>query len=97
MKEILPAQLKSRLLEAKKPFLLDVRQPEEFAENHIEGAVLIPLGQLPARHGELDKSAEIVVNCKSGGRSAQAVAFLESQGFINVSNLVGGLSQWLQV
>jgi rhodanese-related sulfurtransferase len=94
MKEITVAELKKRLAAPNRPFLLDVRQPEEYAQSRIEGSKLIPLGELPQRLGELNKSDEIVINCKAGGRSAKACAFLESQGFENVTNLIGGNDQW---
>ena len=58
--------------------------------------MLIPLGELPRRLGELDPAAEIVVHCKSGGRSARAVALLREKGFDRASNLTGGILQWLR-
>ena len=94
MKEITVSELKKRLAAPQRPFLLDVRQPAEFAESHIDGAVLIPLNELGKRIGELDANAEIVVNCKAGGRSARACEYLESQGFRDVTNLLGGNDQW---
>lgn len=94
MKEITVQDLKARLDRKDPLVLLDVRQPEEFAASHLEGARLIPLNELPTRLGELDKNAEIVVNCKGGGRSARACDFLSSQGFANVHNLVGGNDRW---
>ena len=94
MIEISPAELRQRLARKDRIFLLDVRQPDEFAAGHIEGAVLIPLGELPQRVGELRKDDDIVVNCKAGGRSAKAVAFLEAQGFKKVANLTGGFLRW---
>lgn len=95
MKEMTVSELKRRVEGKSAPFVLDVRQPEEFNEASIDGAVLIPLGQLETRLGELDKNAEIVVHCKSGGRSTRAVQFLESRGFANVANLTGGITSWL--
>ena len=74
--------------------LIDVREIEEYERANINKAVLIPLGQLEDRVFELDKDREIVVHCKMGGRSAQAVAFLQSQGFKSVHNLVGGILRW---
>jgi rhodanese-related sulfurtransferase len=94
MKEISVEELSARLDKKDPLVLVDVRQPDEFAESHIAGARLIPLGELPERVGELDKAAEIVVNCRGGARSARAVQFLMSQGFTNVSNLVGGNDRW---
>jgi adenylyltransferase/sulfurtransferase len=79
------------------PFtLVDVREPNENALNHIEGSILIPLGQLPDRLGELDKSGKIVVHCQSGMRSSKATAILLNDGFQDVSNLKGGIAEWLR-
>ncbi len=73
-------------------FLLDVREPHEFKIAEI-GGHLIPLGDLQNRVGELDKSREIVVHCKSGGRSQKAAEFLQQAGF-KVKNLAGGITAW---
>jgi adenylyltransferase/sulfurtransferase len=77
-------------------FILDVRNPEEFQIARIPGSVLIPLAELPARFGELDKDREMVVHCKSGMRSAKAVRFLREQGFRKIKNLKGGILAWAQ-
>ncbi|MCW5981449.1 MAG: FAD-dependent oxidoreductase [Bryobacteraceae bacterium] len=71
-------------------FLLDVRAPEEYARDHIEGAVNIPLTQLRERYGELPRDREIWINCALGQRSYYAVRFLAQKGY-NVKNLPGGL------
>ncbi len=76
-------------------FLLDVRDPEEFAAANL-GGHLIPLKDLPDRIGELDKQKHIVVHCQAGGRSSRATEFLLSQGFTQVCNLTGGLNAWLR-
>jgi adenylyltransferase/sulfurtransferase len=94
MQEITVQELKTRLARKDPLVLIDVRQPEEFAQSHIDGAKLIPLAELPGRVGELDKQAEIVVNCRTGGRSARACELLMSQGFKRVYNLVGGNERW---
>jgi rhodanese-related sulfurtransferase len=75
---------------------LDVRQPEEFAAYHIAGAHLLPLDELPGRLGELDRNADILVICARGGRSAAAQALLHEEGFPKVTNLVGGMTAWLE-
>ena len=72
---------------------LDVREPDEWQAGHIEGAVHIPLADLPARAGELSPDADIVVVCRSGGRSARAVGWLNQNGF-DVLNLDGGMGAW---
>lgn len=79
---------------AKKPVLLDVREPQEVAQGKIEGAIAIPLGELPARVAELPKNKDIVVYCRSGRRSAKAVSFLLENGFKHVKNLEGGMIGW---
>jgi adenylyltransferase/sulfurtransferase len=76
-------------------FVLDVREPQEFQICSIAGATLIPLGEVPRRVGELDQTREIVVQCKSGIRSAKAAEFLRSSGFTNVKNLTGGILAWI--
>jgi len=73
--------------------LLDVRTPEEWARYHIQGALLIPLHELPARVDELDKRREWIVLCKAGVRSAYACAYLRQLGF-RVRNLQGGILAW---
>jgi adenylyltransferase/sulfurtransferase len=73
-------------------FLLDVREPHEFKIAEI-GGYLVPLGDLQKRVGELDKSRDIVVQCKSGGRSQKAAEFLRQAGF-KVKNLAGGILAW---
>jgi rhodanese-related sulfurtransferase len=75
-------------------FILDVRQPEEWNENHIPGAMLIPLGELASRVDELPKEQEIVVVCRSGNRSAQGRDILLSAGFAEVTSMAGGINQW---
>ena len=73
---------------------MDVREPHEYQIASIPQARLIPLGELGRRSGELDLDDEIVVHCKSGGRSAKAVEFLRQQGFKDVSNMRGGILAW---
>lgn len=76
--------------------LVDVREPNEWAEGHIHGAVLIPLGELPVRMRELDPAKPVVVVCRSGNRSGRATQFLMQQGFQDVKNLAGGMLAWVQ-
>jgi sulfur dioxygenase len=76
--------------------ILDVREEDEFTGplGHIEGAVLIPLGQLAARVAELDRDRPIVAVCRAGSRSAQATAILQQAGFNDIANLNGGMLRW---
>ena len=87
-------ELKLRLDQGEKVFVLDVRNPPEFAICRIAGSTPLPLPELPQRFRELDPAVEIVVHCKSGMRSAKAVAFLREQGFTKVRNLQGGILEW---
>ncbi len=76
--------------------ILDVREPDEFTGplGHIEGAILIPLGQLAERAAELSRDRPIVAVCRAGSRSAQALAILQKSGFTDVANLTGGMLRW---
>ena len=87
--EITPVELKKKLDAGETPFILDVREPNEYQINRIAGSTLIPLGELPRRYQELPRDREIVAQCKMGGRSAKAMEFLKSVGFTNVKNLQG--------
>jgi adenylyltransferase/sulfurtransferase len=90
-----PRELKERLDRGEPIVVVDVREPQEYQINRIPGSRLIPLGELPQRYEELDPQAAIVCQCKSGMRSAKAVAFLRSIGFKNVRNLAGGILGWI--
>jgi sulfur dioxygenase len=76
--------------------VLDVRESEEFNGpfGHIPGAQALPLGELAARHGELQHDRPVVAVCRSGARSARAVALLQQAGFRDVANLAGGMLRW---
>lgn len=79
---------------AKPPVLVDVREPHEADFCAIDGAILIPLGQLANRIDELPKGQPLVIHCHHGRRSAQATAYLLQQGFTDVRNLEGGIDAW---
>lgn len=91
--QITPIELKRRQDAGENVFVLDVREPHEYQIVNI-GAPLIPLGDLPNRLGELDPNREIVVHCKTGGRSQRAAELLQKSGFKNVVNLAGGITAW---
>jgi rhodanese-related sulfurtransferase len=78
--------------------LLDVREPAEYAAIHAPNAKLIPLGEVGSRLNELEayKNKPIAVMCRSGRRSAKAVALLQEAGFTQVSNVQGGIQAWEQ-
>jgi len=87
-------ELAARLKNGGNLRLIDVREPHELQISRIEGAELIPLGQLAARLSELDSAQEMVVFCKSGSRSARALELLVGAGFRKVKNLKGGINAW---
>ncbi len=93
---ITPLELKAKFDRGERPFLLDVRNPEEIAICRIAGSTVIPLPELPDRLGELDPSTPMVVHCKSGARSAKAIELLRGAGFSRLSNLTGGILGWIK-
>jgi sulfur-carrier protein adenylyltransferase/sulfurtransferase len=93
--EITPVELKAKLDAGETPFILDVREPNEYQINKIPGSTLIPLGELPRRYQELPKDRQIVAHCKMGGRSAKAQDYLKTVGFTDVLNLKGGILEWI--
>jgi len=88
-------ELKTRLDRGDAPVIIDVREPHEHAINRIPGSILIPVAQLPQRLSEFDPQQEIVVHCKSGGRSRRSVALMREKGFTNARNLTGGVTAWV--
>ena len=78
------------------PVLLDVREPWELEKCAIAGVVPIPMNSIPARMQELDPDVPVVCICHHGARSLQVAAFLERQGFTDVTNLTGGVHAWAQ-
>jgi sulfur-carrier protein adenylyltransferase/sulfurtransferase len=92
--EITPRELKAKQDRGDQFTLIDVREPAEYAIARIPGATLIPMGSLPSHLNNLDPDDEIILQCRSGVRSAQALVFLQQQGFTNVKNLRGGILAW---
>jgi rhodanese-related sulfurtransferase len=74
--------------------LLDVREHDELAVASVDGAVHIPMREIPARIADLDIGKPLVVMCHSGGRSRRVAEFLQANGFSNVFNLKGGIDAW---
>ena len=93
--DIMVDELQERIEAGEEMLLIDVREPHEHEEFNI-GGQLIPLGTLPARLHEFIKcrDLEVVVYCRSGGRSGMAKQILQQNGFSNVRNLVGGMLEW---
>jgi adenylyltransferase/sulfurtransferase len=89
---VTPAGMREEL--ARGAQLVDVRTREEWSSGRIDGAVLIPLGELETRMGELDRARTVVVYCASGSRSARAAEALTKAGFQGVVNLAGGIAAW---
>jgi adenylyltransferase/sulfurtransferase len=87
-------ELKAKQDRAEKFVLLDVREPFEYDICRIPGSKLIPLGQLPSRMSELDSADEIILQCKSGARSARALRLLQEAGFSKLANVEGGIVAW---
>jgi molybdopterin/thiamine biosynthesis adenylyltransferase/rhodanese-related sulfurtransferase len=92
--EITAVELQNKLENGERPVLLDVREPHEWDIAHLEGARLIPQGDLPARMHELDSADEIVLYCRSGERSGRALNLLRDAGFLKLKNLQGGINAW---
>jgi rhodanese-related sulfurtransferase len=93
-KSITPGELKGKLERGEKPVLLDVREPWEFALARIEGSRLVPMNEILDRLPELDASAETVVVCHHGTRSAFVTQALDRYGFEAAYNLEGGLDAY---
>ena len=74
--------------------LIDVREQVEYDEARIPGSVLIPVGQLPGRLGEVPTDRDVYVHCRMGGRSARAVDYLRAFGRPNAYNVTGGIEAW---
>ena len=76
--------------------IIDVRENSEFTGSlgHVRGAQLVPLGELQARASEIARDKPVVVVCRSGARSAQALVLLQKAGFSEVANLAGGMLRW---
>lgn len=95
MKEISVSELKSKIDEKSDFQLIDVRETHEYDFSNI-GAENIPMGEVPARAGELKEDVPLIVMCRSGKRSAGVVVALERMGFENVYNLTGGILAWAE-
>lgn len=91
-KAISIAELKT-LLDTEKINLIDVRETDEFAAGHVPGAINLPLSQLGSRYTELSTDKPYHIICQAGGRSAQACAFLENEGY-DTTNILGGTGAW---
>jgi rhodanese-related sulfurtransferase len=92
--EILPRELKKRLDSGEKVLLVDVREPHEHAVCQIEGAVLIPMGSIPANLQKLDTDDDVICFCHHGMRSMDVANWLRAQGVKSAKSLAGGIDRW---
>ena len=94
IKEITVAELKNKFDNNDDFMLLDVRNIQEFLFSKINGSIHIPMNEIMSRINELDSNKEIIIQCKSGKRSARVCEYLMTQNFNNVKNLTGGIIAW---
>jgi len=94
VREYAPAEVAAQLKAPSPPLLLDVREAWELEIARLPEALHIPMAQVPARLSELDRRRDVVVMCRSGGRSLNVARFLDAQGFPSVANLTGGILAW---
>ena len=94
IKEITVAKLKNKFDNNDDFMLLDVRNIQEVLYSKIENSVHIPMNEIVNRMNELDPNKEIIIQCKSGKRSARVCEYLMTQNFNNVKNLTGGIIAW---
>ena len=91
-----PAQVRGLIALGGKITIVDVRRPDETAQGTIAGAILMPLDSLPNTYSSLPKKGKLIVYCRSGHRSAQAVQFLLDHGYKNAVGMNGGYLAWTQ-
>jgi len=94
VRELTPTEYQQGAAGSARTLLLDVREAWELEVASLPAAVHIPMGEVPGRLAELDRERDIVVMCRSGGRSLNVARFLESQGYASVANLTGGILAW---
>ena len=94
--QITVEELSDKIGKGREVVLLDVREPMEWEIAHLDGSILMPVAQVPARMNELNTADEIVVYCKMGDRSRRITNFLRDLGFRKAKNLVGGIDEWAE-
>jgi rhodanese-related sulfurtransferase len=92
--EITPREVNDLLARDDKVLFVDVREPWEYQTTHIEGSVLIPLGQIPSNLARLENAEQLVLFCHHGIRSLDAAAWLRSQGVEGARSMTGGIERW---
>jgi rhodanese-related sulfurtransferase len=96
--EITPEEVKKKIDGRESFSLIDVREPWEFEKAWIDGAKLMPMGDVPSRaHQELDPENHIVVICHHGVRSMNVTAWLRQQGFEKAQSMRGGIDAWARM
>ncbi|HLL80827.1 MAG TPA: rhodanese-like domain-containing protein [Ktedonobacteraceae bacterium] len=94
VQEVTAQEAKARLKAG--AIIVDVREPHEWSEGHIPGALHIPLGSLARHVGELDSAKEVIAVCRSGNRSISAALILQRAGFTRASSMSGGMISWMR-
>jgi rhodanese-related sulfurtransferase len=92
--EIMPREVKQRLDRGEKLLLVDVREAQEHAICHIEGATLIPMGSIPANLQRLDMDEDVICFCHHGMRSLDVANWLRAQGVKSAKSMAGGIDRW---
>ena len=92
--ELKAEELHTRMQNGSSPIILDVREDFELEISKIDGAMHIPMNQIPNRINELNPDMDYVVMCRTGVRSSQICEFLSNQNFQSVANLAGGINEW---
>jgi rhodanese-related sulfurtransferase len=94
VREVSPTEFVAALAGRPGTLLVDVREAWELDVARLPDALHVPMAEVPARLAELDRALDIVVMCRSGGRSLRVARFLEAQGYPSVANLSGGILAW---
>jgi adenylyltransferase/sulfurtransferase len=93
-RDITPSEVNEKLSSGADVVLIDVREPNEWQAGHISQATHIPLSQVPGRLADIPKDREVVMICRSGGRSGRAQEYLLQNGYTRVKNMIGGMQRW---
>ncbi|MDA0373552.1 MAG: rhodanese-like domain-containing protein [Planctomycetota bacterium] len=93
--DLSPAEAKQAIVDDPEMIVLDVRTEPEHRMHRIDGAILVPVQELPQRIGELDPARRYVVTCEHGVRSRMACSLLVQSGFRDLRNVVGGMARWV--
>ena len=96
MADITVTELRERIDQGNAPIMIDVREPFEWDMQHLPGVEKISMGDIPGKLDEMAdwKDKEVVLICRSGGRSGRITEFLKGSGFSGVRNLTGGMLAW---